>query len=61
MLRLIQCSTCAGLGHSFAGVQTRLCASCDGRGFNYVFEPDPKLEITVRSDTGEPEASQEVA
>jgi len=51
MLRLTSCNACASTGKVCAGVRTTLCGRCDGRGFNYVFEPDAKLMITVKNNT----------
>ena len=61
MLRLISCNACAGFGKVCAGVRTTLCGRCDGRGFNYVFEPDSCLVVTVKDGTSDTSASGKVA
>jgi len=61
MLRLISCNACAGFGKLVLGVRTTLCGRCDGRGFNYVFEPEPKLVIALRSGTSDTCPSEAVA
>jgi len=61
MLRLTSCNACAGIGKLMFGVRTTLCGRCDGRGFNYVFEPDPRFVIAVKDGTNDTSASGKVA
>lgn len=59
MLRVIECSACTGFGKHYSGVQTRLCASCDGRGFDYVFVADAPPVVKVTNGSGEPQGVAE--